>query len=129
MKIILVTLLLFPVLALAETNAGKTIQGPETLGQPTYPTSGQTRSRSNDMTGEDMSNATLMGSDEDPRVPTENPTARDSKSKKKGIKQGPYQDAKRDFREEGPDGIEAQEAAEDGFDISKEAIKRKQQGE
>ncbi len=125
----ILALLLYPVFALAETNTGKTISGPETIGHPSYPTSGQTRSRSNDMTGEDMSNSTLMGSDQDPRVPMENPTARDSRAKKDGIRQGPYQDKKRLHREEGPDGLEAQEAAEDGFDISKEAIKRKQRGE
>ena len=129
MKLILLSLFLYPVLALAETNTGKTISGPETIGHPTYPTSGQTRSRSNDMTGEDMSNSTHMGSDQDPRVPTDNPTAQGSSSKKKGIRQGPYQDEKRLHREEGPDGLEAQEAAEDGFDISKEDMKRKQQGE
>ena len=129
MKVILASLLFFPVLAFAETNTGKTISGPETIGQPTYPTAGQTRSRSNDMTGEDMSNSTLMGSDQDPRVPMENPTARESKGRKNGIKQGPFQDKKRHHREEGPDGVEAQEAAEEGFQISDEAIKRKQQGE
>jgi hypothetical protein len=131
MKMTFFSILLFPILVVAETNTGKTISGPETLGQPTYPTSGQTRNRSNDMTGEDMSNATLMGSDQDPRVPTENPTVReDGRSGKKGIKRGPYKDKKFHPREEGPDGQEAQEAAEEGgFDISKEAIERKQHGE
>lgn len=53
------------------TTRGTKILGPETMEHPTYPISGQLQRRSNDMTGRDQANSALMGSDVDPRVPSE----------------------------------------------------------
>lgn len=119
--------------------------GTRTLGHPTYPIGGQTRNRSNDMTGRDMSNATKMGSDRDPRVDqpnidkfgldesnVEDATPADTNEKTEigdVFRTGPYKDGKYTPDEEGPEGLEAQEEAEDGFQIPSEVRDVKQEGE
>lgn len=106
-------------------QTGRTIQGPETYGHPSYPNSGPLRNRSNDMTGEDMSNATKMGSDISPIVPERRPLVKSKKDRP--AQTGPYRDDQYDFAEEGKDGLEAQEAAEEkSFDLSREEIKDRQ---
>ncbi|MBA2404574.1 MAG: hypothetical protein H0V66_07375 [Bdellovibrionales bacterium] len=127
MKLIIVLLLgvYFPQ---ADAQTGKKVFGPPTMGQPSYPNSGMTRSRSNDMTGKDMSNSSLMGSDVDPTVP-ENPQLRGDR-KETSLNSGPYKDENQIHSEEGADGRQAQEAAEkESFDLSRKQIKRKQQGD
>jgi hypothetical protein len=126
------------------TTRGTQPLGTRTLGHPTYPTGGQTRNRSNDMTGEDMSNASKMGSDRDPRVEQPNidkfgydesnveeakPADTDEKKEIGDVfRTGPYKDGKYTPDEEGPEAIEAQEEAQDGFQISDEVQDAKQEG-
>lgn len=126
--LIIISLGMTSYLQAVETNTGKTIFGPPVMEHPTYPNSGQLRHRSIDITGEEMSNST-MSSDQDPRVPSENPQVKKTSKHKQQIPQGPYDDEYRIHQEEGLDGKEAQEAAETKkFDLSNKEIKRKQQG-
>jgi hypothetical protein len=82
------------------TASGSKALGPKTLGQPSYPTSGPLRSRSTDMTGEDMSSSTHMGSDVDPTVPSTAPASPDLKQDQEEgpmnasdvFETGPYKD-------------------------------------
>lgn len=128
------------------TTRGTDVMGPRTLGHPTYPTGGQTRNRSNDMTGEDMSNASNMGSDRDQSVEqpnidkfgydesdVEQIRPADAKSDEKKeisdvFRTGPYKDGQYSPDEEGPEAIEAQEEAQDGFQIPEEVQEAKQEG-
>ncbi|HXH29270.1 MAG TPA: hypothetical protein VNJ01_00495 [Bacteriovoracaceae bacterium] len=127
MKLIFV-LLLGVYLPQADAQTGKKVFGPSTMGHPSYPNSGMTRSRSNDMTGKDMSNSALMGSDVAPTV-RETPLL-DEDRKETSLLSGPYKDKNQIHLEEGADGRQAQEAAEqESFNLSKKQIKRKQQGE
>lgn len=66
-------------------DPGSDVMGPDTMGQPTYPNSGQLRSRSNDITGEDMSDST-MSSNQDPTVPTPTPKIKQSQEEGAPIK-------------------------------------------
>jgi hypothetical protein len=129
MKSLLVTfILLFNLpLSFANTGTGTSISGPGTMGHPSYPNSGQLQRRSNDMTGSDMSNSSLMGSDVDPRVPTQTP--RTKASNQRSLK-GPYDHRDTQHVEAGPKGKQAQEAAREGFEeVSEEEVEQKQQGE
>lgn len=65
------------------------IMGPKTLGQPSYPSSGSLRNRSNDITGEDTSNSSLMSSDVDPRTSTQVQKSQ-KEEKEEGLQNGPY---------------------------------------
>ena len=97
MRILLfITIAFFSSTIAAFPSTGKNPMGPPTMGQPTYPNSGPLRSRSDDMTGSDMSNSTLMGSDIDPRVPSRNP-AQKKQEQQNEIKAGPYKDGKYQF--------------------------------
>lgn len=126
MKYIFIIALMLPVFSFSQT--GRTIMGPKTMGQPSYPNSGQTRNRSNDITGKDMSNATLMSSDSNPTVPSRN-LLREREIQREEIKEGPYRDNNYYFKEEGPEGKKAQRAAEkERFDIPEKVQKRKQHG-
>lgn len=75
----------------AFAQRGRTIMGPDTLGQPTSPSSGQLPKRTNDITGEDMASASKMSSDADPTVPSRNPQAQEEESGR-GYEAGPYKD-------------------------------------
>ncbi|MBA2404143.1 MAG: hypothetical protein H0V66_05180 [Bdellovibrionales bacterium] len=112
-----------------ETNTGRSILGPSTMGQPTYPNSGPLRHRSNDLTGQDMSNST-MSSDKNPEVPDRNPTVgREIKGRE--IPNGPLSGKARVHPEQGPEGKQAQEAAKEGKleELTDEEMKRKQHGD
>lgn len=124
----------------SNTNRGTDIMGPKTLGQPAYPSSGPLPKRRPDMTGEGTSSSTYNSSDINPSVPAEKPAPRGPVGKEaqeegpKKIREefpiGPYRDEAVKYEEEGPEGEEAQEAAEeDEFEISKPVQKAKQHGE
>ncbi len=125
-KQIILLLLVSPLCLRAQT--GEKVMGPSTMGHPSYPNSGVGK-RTNDMTGEDMSNATKMSSDVNPSVPSRRPLA-ERKKEKSPTQTGPYRDKNIYHSEEGPSGRQAQEAAkEKEFDLSKQEIKRKQKGQ
>lgn len=91
MRIVIILIIIFSVSVYAATTTGTKVMGTPTLGQPSYPNSGPLRTRSNDMTGRDMSNATLMGSDVDPTVPSSHST-KDKQEQEEEIQTGPYKD-------------------------------------
>ena len=83
----------------AETTTGTKPLGPRTLDQQSYPSSGPLRSRSNDITGKDMSNSTLMSSDVDPTVPKSMPTDQRQEEENE-IQTGPYKNGKYQYLED-----------------------------
>ncbi|HXH29338.1 MAG TPA: hypothetical protein VNJ01_00875 [Bacteriovoracaceae bacterium] len=104
------------------TTTGTSATGPSTLGQQTYPNSGETNHRSNDVTGENMSNAAQMGSDKDPTVPSGSPVSKipqngtntDSQVISDNYNVGPYKDGQFNPREQEPQDRQAQEEKQEG---------------
>ena len=78
--------------SIAQAQTGIKPSGPKTMGQPSYPNSGPLGSRSNDVTGEDMSSASRMSSDVNPTVPTRTPdTDKQEQQEEEVFPSGPYE--------------------------------------
>ena len=123
------------------TGRGTDINGAGTMGQDSYPNSGMTRNRSADVTGNDASSGTMDSSNQNPVVPSRNPTSKNAK--KSYVDQVPEQSVTKESSEAtshgstqtGPydraGGYQAQEAKDPSqrdLDSSSEQ-KNKQQGE